>query len=123
MSYDVRVTAHDRYLRIEASGSRSREASEALFRSIAEETERHGIYHVLLVLKLQGRLSTLEIDDMVSSHRRVGFDERHAIAVVDENPVSRPDTRFAADVGAVRGLAGEVFENEEDAVRWLLERR
>ena len=123
MSYDVRVKSHDRYLRIEASGTRSRDASAALFRSIAEETERHGIYDVLLVLKLEGRLSTLEIDDLVSSHRSFGYDRRHTLAVVDENPESRPDTRFAGDVGAVRGLSGAVFESEDDAVRWLLERR
>jgi hypothetical protein len=123
MSYDVRVTAHDRYLRVEASGTRDLEASRNLFRRIAEESAAHGIPSILLVLKLEGRLSTLDIDDMVSSHRKFGYDTRHTIAVVDENPESRPDTSFAGDVGAVRGLAGRVFDSEEDAVRWLLDRR
>ena len=123
LSYDVRVTVHDRYVRIEASGSRSLEASEALFRRVAEESAARGLYDILLVLKLEGRLSTFEIHDMVTKHREVGFDSRHTIAVVDENPESRPDTRFAGDVGTVRGLGGAVFESEEEAIRWLLERR
>jgi hypothetical protein len=122
MSYDVRVTAHDRYLRIEARGTRSLEASEEFFRRIAEEAEAHGIYDVLLVLHLEGRLSTFQIHDMVAGHREKGFDSRHAIAVVDKNPESREDTRFAENVGAVRGLTGAAFDDEEEAVRWLLSR-
>jgi hypothetical protein len=123
MGYDVRVTAHDRYLRIEARGTRSREDSEDFFRRIAEESAARGIYDILLVLKLEGRLSTFEIHDMVAKHRESGFDSRHTIAVVDENPESRPDTRFAEDVGSVRGLRGAAFDNEEDAVQWLLGRQ
>lgn len=123
MSYDVHVTAHDRYLRIEATGTRSREASEAFFRRIAEESNVRGLYDILLVLNLEGRLSTFEIHDMVTKHRDVGFDSRHTIAVVDKNTESRPDTRFAEDVGNVRGLKGAAFDSEEDAIRWLLGRR
>ncbi len=122
MSYDVRVTKHDRYLRIEARGTRSLEASEAFFRRIAEEAAAHGIYDILLVLNLEGRLSTFEIHDMVAGHRERGFDSRHTIAVVDNNPESREDTRFAENVGAVRGLMGAGFDDEEEAVRWLLSR-
>lgn len=123
MGYDVRVTARDRYLRIEARGTRSREASEAFFRRIAEESAAHGLYDILLVLKLDGRLSTFEIHDMVANYRESGFDSRHTVAVVDENPESRPDTRFAEDVGNVRGLSGAAFDHEEDAIRWLLGRQ
>ncbi|HEY7698770.1 MAG TPA: hypothetical protein VIE88_10170 [Vicinamibacteria bacterium] len=123
MSYDVRVTAHDRYLRIEARGTRSREASEAFFRRIAEESKARGLYDILLVLELEGRLSTFDIDDMVTKYREAGFDSRHTIAVVDKNTESRPDTRFAEDVGYVRGLKGAAFDSEEEALRWLLERR
>jgi hypothetical protein len=122
MGYDVRVTPHDRYLRIEARGTRSLKDSEAFFRRIAEESATHGIFNILLVLDLEGRLSTFQIEDMVTAYRAMGFDERHVIAVVDRNPESRPDTRFAEDVGAVRGLTGAVFDTEEEAVRWLLER-
>lgn len=122
MSYDVRVTAHDRYLRIEARGTRSPEASRAFFRRIAEESAAHGLYDILLVLELEGRLSTFEIHDLIAKHRESGFDERHRIAVVDQNPESRPDMSFAEDVGVVRGLQGAAFDNEEDAIRWLLER-
>jgi hypothetical protein len=122
MGYDVRVTAHDRYLRMEACGTRSVKDSEALFRRIAEESAAHGRYDILLVLKLEGRLSTFEIEDMVARHREIGFDARHTIAVVDENPESREDTRFAEDVANVRGLRGAAFDTEEEAVRWLLER-
>jgi hypothetical protein len=123
MGYDVRVTAQDRYLRIEASGHRSRENSEAFFRRIAKESAAHGLYDILLVLKLEGRLSTFEIHDIVAKYRESGFDSRHTIAVVDENPQSRSDMRFAEDVGNVRGLNGAAFANEEDAIRWLLGRR
>jgi hypothetical protein len=123
MSYDVRVTTHERYLRIEARGTRSREASEAFFRRIAEESAAHGIYDVLLVLDLKGRLSTFEIHDMVAGHRERGFDSRHTIAVVDKNPESREDTRFAENVGAVRGLMGAAFDDKEEALRWLLSRQ
>jgi hypothetical protein len=122
MTYDVRVTPHDRYLRIEARGTRSPEDSEAFFRRIAEESATHGIFNILLVLDLEGRLSTFQIEDMVTAYRAMGFDERHVIAVVDRNPESRPDTRFAEDVGSVRGLKGAAFDTEEEAVRWLLER-
>ncbi len=122
MSYDVRVTVHDRYLRVEASGHRSLEASRALFRRIAEESASHRLYDILLVLKLEGRLSTFEIEDMVARNREAGFDSRHTIAAVDENPESRPDTLFAGDVANVRGLNGALFGSEEEAVRWLLGR-
>jgi hypothetical protein len=122
MTYDVRVTVYDRYIRIEARGTRSREASEVFFRRIAEESAAHGIYDILLVLELEGRLSTFEIEDMVAAHREKGFDSRHTIAVVDRNPESREDTRFAETVGAVRGLMGAAFDDEEEARRWLLSR-
>jgi hypothetical protein len=122
MGYDVRVTVHDRYLRIEAFGKRSLGASKALFRRLAEESAAHGIYAILLVLELEGRLSTHDIHDMVAKHREAGFDARHTIAVVDKNPESKPDTRFAEDVGFVRGLRGAAFDSEEEAVRWLVER-
>jgi hypothetical protein len=122
MPYDVRVTPREGYLRIEARGVRSREDSEVFFRRIAEESAAHGVYDILLVLKLEGRLSTFQIEDMVSAYRALGFDSRHTIAVVDENPESRPDTRFAEDVGNVRGLKGAAFDTEEEAVQWLLNR-
>lgn len=123
MGYEIRVTPYDQYLRIEASGERNRDESLALFRRIAEEANAHGLHDILLVLELRGRLSTFEIYDMVAAHRQFGFDSRHTIAVVDKNPLSRPDTRFAEDVGAVRGLKGAAFEDEEAAIRWILERR
>jgi hypothetical protein len=123
MSYDIRVTAHDRYLRIEATGTRSPEASEAFFRRIAEESAAHGLYDILLVLRLEGRLTTFEIYDMIANYREAGFDSRHTIAVVDHNPESRADTRFAEDVGFVRGLRGAAFDSEEEAVLWLLKKR
>ena len=119
MGYEVRVSVHDRYLRIEASGSRNIEDSQDLFRRIAEESAKHELYDILLVLELEGRLPTFKIEDMVASHEKVGFDSRHRIAAVDENEESVPDLRFAEDVATVRGLCGAVFENEEDAVRWL----
>jgi hypothetical protein len=119
MAYDVRVTVHDGYLRVEASGRRSIEDSRALFRRIAEESASHRLYDILLVLKLEGRLSIFEIEDMVAQHREAGFDSRHTIAAVDENPESRPDIAFAGDVANVRGLKGALFESEEEAVRWL----
>lgn len=122
MGYEVRVSVHDRYLRIEASGSRNIDDSRDFFRRIVEESAQHELYDILLVLKLEGRLSTFEIDDMVASYKKVGFDSRHTIAVVDENEESAPDTRFAGDVGIVRGLFGAIFETEEDAVRWLREK-
>lgn len=123
MGYDVRVKACDGYLRIEASGKRSLDASKALFRQVAEESAAHGIYDILLVLELEGRLSTYDIHDMVARYREAGFDGRHTIAAVDKNPESKPDTRFAEDVGFVRGLRGAAFDREEDAVEWLVERR
>lgn len=122
MAYDVRVTVHDRYLRVEASGRRSIEDSRALFRRIAEESASHRLYDILLVLKLEGRLSTFEIEDMVAQHREAGFDSRHSIAAVDENPESRPDIAFAGDVANVRGLRGALFESEQEALRWLFGR-
>ena len=122
MGYEVRVSVHDRYLRIEASGSRNIDDSRVFFRRIVEESAQHELYDILLVLKLEGRLSTFEIDDMVAGYKKVGFGSRHTIAVVDENEESAPDTRFAGDVGIVRGLFGAVFKAEEDAVRWLREK-
>ena len=121
MGYNVRVSVHDRYLRIEASGSRDVEASRELFRRIAEESARHELYDILLVLKLEGRLSTFEIQDVVESYKEAGLDARHRIAAVDENEESAPDLRFAEDIATVRGLKGAVFDREQDAVHWLRE--
>jgi len=120
LAYDVSLSVHDGYLRVEAFGKRTKEDSEKLALSFAKFSAEHQLHNILLVLNLEGRLDTFEIHDLVSRFRDCGLGASHRIAFIDKHEESKPDQRFMEDVVRTRGLDAAAFETEDDALSWLL---
>jgi len=119
VSYEVELSIHQEYLRFEVSGERSLEEAERLFRQIARESAARNVCKVLLVFNLRGRISTIDIHDLVSKYREFGLTAKHKIVVVDKNRKTASDQDFAVNVARNRGLNGASFANEAAALDWL----
>ena len=74
----------------------------------------------LLVLNLSGPLSPMDAFDIVSTSEEIGSQRQFRVAMVDQNTESAEDTHFTEIVAGNRAFPVRVFDNEQDALDWLL---
>lgn len=119
MAYDIVLSLRDGYVLAEASGKRSMEDSANLARSFAKFADEHGVFNVLLILDLKGRLDEFQMYDLASRFEEYGLDSRFRLAIIDHNEETKPERDFMEDVVVNRGLNARVFDKEDDALAWL----
>jgi len=124
MSYDFDIQARQDHIRVEVSGDRT--AGDAVAdaglvgRQIVEKFRDSKIDRVLLVLKLSGRASAIDVFKIITESEQYGWSHDIKLAFVDMNAESIDDVKFAETVAFNRAYRVRVFDNEIDARRWLL---
>ena len=125
MSYEVKLEIQQEYIRAEVSGTRTlgnaaQEAGTAgkHILKVCNDTDTN---RVLLLLNLRGRLSALDSFEMVTESRDYGWTHAIKMAIVDLNRRSYEDSLFTETVAVNRSYSVKVFDNEADALEWLLD--
>lgn len=124
MSYKVDLRAEQDYIRAEVSGARilGDAATDAgrVGEQVVQACNEAGIRRVLLILNLSGRLSAIDSYEMVTNAPQYGWKHAFRLAMVDLNEESFDDVRFTETVAVNRSYEMKVFNNEQDALDWLL---
>ena len=124
MPYESVFQVHDDHIRIEISGERipgnvSADTGEVVRKTMGVIAET-GIKNCLIILDLTGPLSPMDAFDIVAASEAVGWQRQFRAAMVDRNAATAEDTHFTEIVAGNRAYPVRVFENEEDALNWLL---
>ncbi|MDX1498322.1 MAG: hypothetical protein R3176_00395 [Woeseiaceae bacterium] len=125
MPYDVTFEVHDEHVRVTVTGTR-RQGDAALDAAIVgrktvQVCEQEDLYRVLVILKLEGRLSAIDSYEMVIGAKDFGWDHRYRLALVDTNEESADDVAFTETVAVNRAYAVKAFTDENRALEWLLD--
>jgi hypothetical protein len=124
MPYKVALQVRHDHVRAEVTGNRrlGDAATNAGLagKQIVELCRNTGIYRVLVVLDLAGRLSALDSYEMVVNSKEYGWSHAFKLAFVEKNGESFDDSLFTETVAVNRSYAVKVFADETDAIEWLL---
>ncbi len=123
MPYNTLITQIEDILRVELTGGRvpDQAVSESIkvWSSVSGICHERGLHKILAVLRLTGIPSRWEAFSIGEHADKLKFEKDIRFAIVDYNKDSLPMNLFAKTVAANRGWVGEVFENEDDALKWL----
>lgn len=124
MPYEANIQAQQDHIRVEVSGDRSAgdavRNAELVGRQVLKECQAKGINQVLLIARLTGHASAIDIFEMVTGSQKYGWNHDIKMAFVDLNSESIDDVRFMETVAFNRAYRVRVFDNEADASEWLL---
>lgn len=115
---NVHLEVHDNYLACRVTGKDSTTNTRTYWQQLYEAAEKHGIDNILIVEKLEGQPPMGEVYQLVEEHVNKFWGKR--IAFVDLIPSHSADNRLAATLFLNRGVVVELFDQEADALRWLL---
>jgi len=125
MAYDITIEEKGEYIRIEISGDRvSGKVKEDTFKAwsqVADKCRETGIFKVLAILKLSGRVPVLLSYETAKNAEKFGWSRSFRLAIVDTNKESLKDNRFSETTAFNRGYTLRVFDNKHDAIIWLLD--
>ena len=125
MPYEIQIQVHESYLRAEISGARTpgQEVHDAMHtgRQISDAVRHSGVSKVLAIFKMTGRLPAVESYEIYSNPQEFGWSREVKVALVDMNPESKDDSLFSETVAVNRAYDMSVFDNERDALEWLLD--
>lgn len=125
VSYESEFQFFRDYLRVVVTGvRRSGDAAfdaGAVGREVVDRCNKAGIYRVLVVLNLTGRLSAIDSYEIVVDSGRYGWNHRFRLAFVDANQESVDGVRFTETVAVNRWYEVRAFTDEDEALDWLLD--
>lgn len=124
MPYETDIQVHDDHIRIEVTGARHAgqelEDATAVGLGLSELLEQTGIKNVLAVFRMTGRLPPIAAFEIFSKPQDFGWNRDVKLALVDMNEESQRDSHFSETVAVNRAYQMAVFENEEEALNWLM---
>ncbi len=124
MSYDLSIQDNQDYIKVVISGDRipGQEVADisAVLVEVAEYCKEKNSNKVLGVINLSGRLPTMASLNIINTTDSFGWDRKFKFALYDMNDDSRKDNLFTETVATNRGFQLKVFDNEQDANKWLL---
>jgi len=125
MPYETAFEFFDSYARVEISGDRrpGHEVADALHagRQVSAACKEHGVNKLLVILKMTGRLPATDAHEIYSNPEAFGWSRDIKVALIDENPESMEDNLFSETVAVNRAYNVLVFDNEDEALEWLLD--
>jgi len=125
MPYEFQLQVHEGYLRVEVSGARTpgQEVNDAIQtgQQISEAVRSSGVRKVLAIFRMTGRLPATESHEIYSNPQAFGWSREVKVALIDMNSDSKDDSLFSETVAVNRAYDMSVFDNEEDALEWLLQ--
>jgi len=125
MPYETAFEILDDYIRAEVSGDRrpGHEVADAIHsgRQVSAACKKHGVKRLLVIFKMTGRLPATDAHEIYSNPEAFGWTRDIKVALIDENPESQEDSLFSETVAVNRAYDTQVFDNENEALRWLLD--
>lgn len=93
--------------------------AQAYWSEIAEKTLLTGYKKLLVVEDIPEAISIAEVHQLVSEFAELPVNDIR-IAFIDKHTEHRSLNEFGVLVGSNRGMTIQSFENEDEAVQWLL---
>ena len=126
MPYEVNIQEEKDYLRVEVSGERRPghevEDSVATWSHVAKICEEKKKDWVLGMFNVSGRLPTPAAYALAFNPESYGWSRRLKLALVVVHEESRQDALFVEDVAVSSGYQIRIFDDEEKATSWLLDK-
>lgn len=121
--YEVKFEEREDYLYVSVRGPEEI-LSESLkvWKDIAQQCKDKGYTTVLIAEDVDTQLSIMDLYTFAAELPEIGF-IGIAIAHVNRRIDQHKNSLFAETVGINRGLNGKVFNNMDDAIKWLLQRK
>lgn len=120
MQRDFTVTFEDNYVRVVSNGEKDLEFSKAVWTEVVRTCEKSNCYRVFGLANTTIPMEAMDAYDHGRLFRDLGVDSRFRIAWVEQNPEAVDIVSFIETVLFNRGLPGKLFDNERDALDWLL---
>ena len=121
MSYKITIRYGGDYLHVQHTGDDSYQISLELWHRIAKACKKHKCFNILGESNTNKLLSTMDAFNHIKIFQDAGITLKHRIAWVDNNPATKQQFRFIENVLKNRAAAnGGLFENIEEAKKWLL---
>ena len=121
MSYEITISHEGYYLHVRHTGDDSYQISLELWHSIAEACEKYKCFNILGESNTNKLLSTMDAFNHINIFQEAGITHKYRIAWVDQNPATKQQSKFIETVLKNRAAAiGGLFENIEEAKKWLL---
>lgn len=120
MQRDFTVTFEDNYVRVVSNGEKDLDFSKAVWTEVVRICNENNCYRVFGLANTTIPMEALDAYDHGRLFRDLGLDARFRIAWVEKNPEAVDIVAFIETVLFNRGLPGKLFDNERDALEWLL---
>jgi len=124
MSYEVNIQEQQDHIRVEVSGERipGHEEDDAIevWSRVAKICAAQELDRILCIHRVTGRLPATAAHAIGFDPARFGWNRHLQLALVNLNEESRQDTLFLEDVAVSSGYQIRVFDNEEEARKWVL---
>jgi predicted transcriptional regulator len=125
MTYSLEIQEKSEHIEVRVSGERIRgqEIEDALnmWKIVAKKCDETGISRVLVVSTVTGSLPIISAYEIATSTDKVNWNRKFRTAIVDLNEESRQINLFGETVVVNRGyFQVKVFDNQSEAVKWLL---
>lgn len=121
MAGQYTITFEGDHVQIVSDGDKSLAFAEQLWTTAVAACKKHNCYKILGIAHTTQPMGTLDAYHHGELFRKLGISHDFRMAWVEMNPDARDVVKFIETVLSNRGLPGRVFENVDDAKRWLLE--
>jgi len=123
MSLEFTISAKPEYIYVQAEGPATFEGYQDLLQNVAAACREHNCNRILLDATITGRLTTIEIYNLSSKLRHLGFTHTMRAAYIEKQyPDVEEDYHFAETVANNLGFNVYITDNREDALKWLLKK-
>jgi len=124
MSCTGLISQHNDYLRLDVSGEYTpgAEAEEAtrFWAQAAAACREHKLTRVLAVFDVPGTMPTFAAFDVASNPPAISWDHRVKVALVYTHKERFESNLFSETVAVNRGYKVKAFQDEPNAISWLL---
>ena len=119
MTATATITFEGDHIRAESRGEKSIVWAREFWGNVVKVCGENDCCNVLGISESTTVMPVLEGFDMVALFRELGIDTGYRIAWVESNPDAIKTLRFIDAALFNRMLPGRLFENEEEARKWL----
>ena len=125
MPHNVIIKEKEDYIRAEISGNwtRDKEIEDTIkvWSQVAEICHTKNINHILAIIKLSGHLPRMAAYNIARSPEKFNWSRGFKLALVQLAWESHRATHVIETVADNRGYTLKIFDNKQNAEKWLLE--
>jgi len=114
------VTFEGDYVRVVSNGDKDHEVATNVWTEVVRVCEVNHCYRVFGLASSTTPIEVLDACDHGRFFRDLGVDSKYRMARVETNPEAVDIAAFVETVLFNRGFPGRLFDDESDALEWLL---